>query len=152
MSTALNKKLVSRENLSLWVLKNPFIKKNMEHSQSERVKNRFQEMNFVEVEASFWTLGISSIVMLLWRICICKKRICIKKNIFQLSYGIKKIHQSKSYPWYTHLGKTFFQLLLFKVFETFLLRWSKKVCSILWSVWARPNRYCLWEENSILNM
>ena len=70
----------------------------MEHSQSERVKNRFQEMSFVEVEASFWTLGISSIVMLLWRICICKKRICIKNNIFQLSYGMKKIHRSKSYP------------------------------------------------------
>ena len=40
-------------------------------------------------------------------------------NAFQLSYGIKNIHQSKMYRWYTDLGKTFLQLLLLKVCAMF---------------------------------
>ena len=56
-----------------------------------------------------------------------------------------KKHRRKLYPWYTQLGKTFLQLLLFK---TFLFRQSEKVSSILWSVWVffaflekrKPNR------------
>ena len=56
--------------------------------------------------------------------------------MFQLSHGIKNIRWSKSYQWYTHLRKTFSQLLLLKICETFLFRQSKKVCSILWSAWA----------------
>ena len=31
---------------SFWVLKIPFIKKNVEHSQTERVKKRNQQLNF----------------------------------------------------------------------------------------------------------
>ena len=48
LRTALNKKHASRDLRSIWVLKNPFIKKNVEHSQAEIVKNWFQEINFVK--------------------------------------------------------------------------------------------------------
>ena len=37
------KKHASKEHLSMWVLKFPFIKKNVEHSQTERVKKRYQQ-------------------------------------------------------------------------------------------------------------
>ena len=33
---------------SFWVLQIPFIKKNVEHLQAERVQNRFEEINFVK--------------------------------------------------------------------------------------------------------
>ena len=62
----------------------------------------------------------------------------IDLHVFQLSNAIKKIHQSMLYQWYTHFGETFLQLLLLKVWEMFLFRQSKKVCSILEK--RRPNR------------
>ena len=37
-----------RELLSFWVLKIPFIKKNVEHSQAKRGENLFQEVNLVK--------------------------------------------------------------------------------------------------------
>ena len=61
-----DKKHACRELLSFL-----FIKKNLEYSQTERVKIRFQEINLVtniyEVETLFSTYGVSCIVMLLWR-------------------------------------------------------------------------------------
>ena len=83
-----------------------------------------------------------------------------KKNVFQLSHGIKNIHRTKLYQWYTDLGNTFLQLLLLKVCEAFLFRPSSNVYSILWSVQVffaflekrRPNRYWLWEENLVFCM
>ena len=56
---------------SFWVLKFSIYKEISEYSQTERVKIRFQEINFVkniyEVEVLFWTFGVSSILILLWR-------------------------------------------------------------------------------------
>ena len=37
-----------RELLSFWLLKIPFIKKNVEHSQAKRGENLFQDVNFVK--------------------------------------------------------------------------------------------------------
>ena len=37
----------------------------MEHSQTEKVKKRYQQIS--EVQTSLWTFGISSVAMLLWR-------------------------------------------------------------------------------------
>ena len=78
----------------------------------------------------------------------------MKNNNLQLSHEIKNICQSKLYQRHTHLRKTFIQLLLLKICETFLFRQSKNVCSTLWFVLAsfgflekrRPNRYCLWKK------
>ena len=39
---ALNKKHASRELLSFYILKISFLKENVEHSQSERLKKRYQ--------------------------------------------------------------------------------------------------------------
>ena len=82
------------------------------------------------------------------------------KNVFQSSHGIKNIHQSKLYQWYTHLGRTFLQLPLLRVWETFHFRQSTKVCSIILSTWVffaflgkrRRNRYCLREEKLVFHM
>ena len=74
-------------------------------------------------------------------------------------FWINNIHRSKLYHWHAHLQKTFLQLLLLKVCETFIFRQSKKLCSILWSIWVffaflekrRSNRYCLWEVNLVFH-
>ena len=44
MTIALNKKHASRELLSFSVLKIPFIKENVKHSQTERAKKRYQQI------------------------------------------------------------------------------------------------------------
>ena len=44
MSIALNQKHASREFLRFWVLKLPFTKENVEHSQNERVKKLYQQI------------------------------------------------------------------------------------------------------------
>ena len=71
---------------SFWVLKIPFIKKNLEQSQNERLKKR-QQMEFVkkisEVDALFWTFGISSIVRseaVVWRCSVKKVFLEISQN------------------------------------------------------------------------
>ena len=84
------------------------------------------------------------------------------QNILPPSYILDvdspSIHWSKLYQWYTHLGKTFLQLLLLKVCETFLFGQSNKVYSMLWSVRVffafleRQNRYWLWEESFVFHM
>ena len=58
------------------------------------------------------------------------------------------------------MWKTFLQLLLLKVCETFLFRQRKKACSIIWSTWVffafhekrRPNKYCLWKANLVFHI
>ena len=80
-----------------------------------------------------------------------------KNNDFKLSNGTKHVHQSKLYLEHAHWRKGFLQLLLLKVCESFLLRQSKKTCSVLWSVWAsfaflqrrRSNKYCFEEVKLI---
>ena len=49
-----------------------------------------------------------------------------ENNVFQLSHGTKSIHQSKLHLYYTHWRKTFLQLLLLKVCESFIFRQIKK--------------------------
>ena len=59
-----------------------------------------------------------------------------------------------------HFGKTFFTAATFKGFSDVSFQKSKKVGSMIWSVWVyfaslengRPNRYCLWEENIAFHM
>ena len=61
---------------------------------------------------------------------------------------------------FSHFGKTFLQLLLLKVCETFLFRENKKACSSLWSVSVffaflekrRPKKYFLQEVNLVFHM
>ena len=82
-----------------------------------------------------------------------------KNNVFELSHGIKSIHRSKSYQWYTHLGKTFLYLLLFKGLWDVSFQ-SNKVYSILSSARVfftflekrNPNRLWLWEEILIFHI
>ena len=58
------------------------------------------------------------------------------------------------------MWKTFLQLLLLKICETFLFRQSKKACSIIWSTWVffaflekrRPNKYCLWKLSLVFHI
>ena len=49
------------------VLKIPFTKKKVEHSQNERVNQRYQEIKFVTKKRRLLILDHCSIVMLLWR-------------------------------------------------------------------------------------
>ena len=114
--------------------------------QSGSTEKGLRHFSFRDVFRTFWNLGA----------CLPFRKFpnfwvtisLYKKECLPESHGIKNIHRSKLYPWYTHLGKTFLQLPLFKVCETFLFRQSKKVSSILWSVWVffaflekrRPNR------------
>ena len=82
-----------------------------------------------------------------------------KNNVFELSHGIKSIHRSKSYQWYTHFGKTFLYLLLFKGLWDVSFQ-SNKVYSILSSARVfftflekrNPNRLWLWEEILIFHI
>ena len=55
---------------SFFSWKIPFIKENVKHSQTERVKDAINKqilLNILEVEVLFWTFDISSVVMILWR-------------------------------------------------------------------------------------
>ena len=82
-------------------------------------------------------------------------------KIMTSSYHMEQKHSLKQVisMMYT-LEKDFFAAATFKGLWDILFKQSKKVCSILWSVWAffafiekkRPNRYYLWEENLVLNM
>ena len=49
------------------VLKILFTKKKVEHSQNERVNQRYQEIKFVTKKRRLLILDHCSIVMLLWR-------------------------------------------------------------------------------------
>ena len=64
-----NKKHAYMKLLRFSVFRTSFIRKNVEFSQTERVKKCYQQLDFgkkiKEVEALFWTFGISSIVILL---------------------------------------------------------------------------------------
>ena len=55
----------------------------------------------------------------------------MKNNVPQLSHGMKNIYRSKVVTMTYTLRKSLLQLLLLKVFELFLIKQSKKTCSIL---------------------
>ena len=118
---------------SFWVLKVPFIKGNVKHSKTEGGKknaiNKFKKKKLccgplvlaacnVTVEITDIQCGFLSKHLFQWTQHYGSftkpvgNEICIK-NVFHLSHGIKSIHRSKLYQWYTHLWKTFFAAAAF---------------------------------------
>ena len=59
------------------------------------------------------------------------ENINMKNNVPQLSHGMKNIYRSEVVTMTYTLRKSLLQLLLLKVFELFLIKQSKKTCSIL---------------------
>ena len=81
-----------------------------------------------------------------------------KNNVFQLSHGTKNIHQSKLHLQHTLWRKSFLQLLLLKVCESFRFGNIKKLevhfclheSYFTFTEKRRLNKYCLCKVNLML--
>ena len=108
----------------------------------------------------FQNSGFKESINMAVKITSEKRWTFMKSNVFHFSHGIKNIHRSKFYQWYTHWRKRFLKLLLWKVYGSFLLRQTEKTCDTLWFVWVffaflgvrRLHKYCLWQAYLVYYM